>query len=56
MIEHFGQFDCLGKIPPGLLGLAGKLPRITALGMCADARIVATKGVCEMTMLRHVVK
>jgi hypothetical protein len=56
MIEHFGQCDRLGEMLMRLLFLTRQLPRITALGMRANAGIVAPKRVRKVTVLRHIVK
>ena len=56
MIDHFGQCDRLREMLPCLLSFTGELPRIAALGMSADAGIVAAKRVREVTVLRHIVK
>ncbi|MGO9359429.1 MAG: hypothetical protein ACLP1D_17495 [Xanthobacteraceae bacterium] len=56
MIEHFGERDCLREVLRRLALVARQLPRIAALGMRADAGIVAAKRVRKVTVPRHVVK
>jgi hypothetical protein len=53
MIEHFGQRDCLREMLLRLLFFARQLPRIAALGIRADAGIVATKHVRDQCSRKH---